>query len=143
VKGFRNVMVPLDFSDNTERVIEAALRILHPEGRATLLHVVEWMPVMTEGTLGVYAHRRDIESMKKLARDKLVEVQKAHPNAPFDLEIQEGRPAAVILDLAAVRKPDVIVIGVHGRSALDHLLIGSTTEKVLRKASCHVLAVRR
>jgi nucleotide-binding universal stress UspA family protein len=143
VQGFRNVLVPLDFSDNSERVIETALRILHPEGRAMLLHVVEWMPVMTEGTLGVYTHRRDIDSMRKLAKDKLLEHLKEHPDAPFDIEVHEGRPAAVILDLAAARKPEVIVIGIHGRSALDHFLIGSTTEKVLRKAHCHVLAVRK
>ncbi len=143
MQGFRNVLVPLDFSETTDTVVATALRVLHPEGRATLLHVVEWMPTMTQGTLGVYTHRRDIDSMKLLARDRLLEHVKAHPEAPLDVEVQEGRPAAVILDLAAARKPDVIVIGIHGRSALDHFLIGSTTEKVLRKATCHILAVRR
>jgi nucleotide-binding universal stress UspA family protein len=143
VKGFRSVLVPLDFSDVTDRVVEAALRVLHPEGRATLLHVVEWMPVMTEGTLGVYTHRRDLDSLRKASTEKLQEVRKAHPDVPLDVEVHEGRPAAVILDLAAARKPEVIVIGVHGRGMLDHFLIGSTTEKVLRKAQCHVLAVRR
>jgi nucleotide-binding universal stress UspA family protein len=141
--GFRSILVPLDFSDITDRVVETALRVLHPEGRATLLHVVEWMPVMTEGTLGVYAHRRDIDQMRKASTDKLQEVRKAHPDAPLDVEVHEGRPAAVILDLAAARKPEIIVIGVHGRGMLDHFLIGSTTEKILRKAACHVLAVRR
>jgi nucleotide-binding universal stress UspA family protein len=141
-KGFRNILVPLDFSENSEAVLATALRVLQPEGRAVLLHVVEWLPTVTEGTFGVYAHRKDIENLKRLSREKLEAYVRAHPKAHLSLDVQEGKPASTILEVADALKPDLIVMGAHGRSRFDHLLIGSVAERVLRKAACHVLAVR-
>jgi universal stress protein A len=142
MQGFKNVLVPLDFSDLSGPVIAAAVRVLDPEGTATLLHVVEWMPVVTEGTFGVYAHRKDIDRMRALSREKLDEIVRENPGVSLKAEVQEGRPAQVILEVAEALSPDLIVMGTHGRSPLDHLLIGSVAERVLRKARCSVLAVR-
>jgi nucleotide-binding universal stress UspA family protein len=141
-RGYRKVLVPVDFSESSEAVIAAAARVLHPEGRATLLHVVEWMPQVTEGTFGVYPHRKDIESLVRLSREKLEDYVRQHPEVHLDIEVQEGKPAIAILDVAQLLQPELIVMGAHGRSRLDHLLIGSVAERVLRKAACHVLAVR-
>ena len=112
------------------------------EGRATLFHVVEYLPTVTEGTFGVYAHRRDIDDIKRLSLEKIHEYARAHSGHRFETLVKEGKPAAAILDTAAALGVDLIVIGTHGRSRLDHLLIGSVTERVLRKATCSVLAVR-
>jgi nucleotide-binding universal stress UspA family protein len=142
MKGFSNVLVPLDFSEASEQVLRTALRVLEEGGRLTLLHVVEWMPAVTEGTFGVYAHRHDIDRLRQGSKERLQEYARAHPGIDFAFEIHEGKPAGVILDVAARLKPDLVVIGTHGRSRLDHLLIGSVAERVLRKSSGHVLAVR-
>jgi nucleotide-binding universal stress UspA family protein len=141
-QGFRKILVPVDFSDASEAVLATAIRVLHPEGRAMLLHIVEWMPAVTQGTFGVYPHRKDIDSLMHLSRGKLEEYVREHPNVSLDIEVQEGKPSAAILEFAQAFQPDLIVIGAHGRSRLDHLLIGSVAERVLRKATCHVLAVR-
>jgi nucleotide-binding universal stress UspA family protein len=47
----------------------------------------------------------------------------------------------MVLRVAAEQLTDVIVVGVHGRSAFDRLVFGSTTEHILRRARCPVLAV--
>lgn len=142
MEGFQNVLVPIDFSELSPPTLEMAMRLLAPSGQATLLHVVEWLPVVTEGTFGVYPHRRDIEQLKALSRAKLESYAAEHPEKSLGLEVREGKPATVILEVAGAVAPDLIVIGSHGRSRLDHLLLGSVTERVLRKASAPILVVR-
>ncbi len=53
-----------------------------------------------------------------------------------------GRPFAEIINCARERDITLIVMGTHGRGAIAHMLLGSTTEKVVRKAPCAVLTVR-
>ena len=57
-------------------------------------------------------------------------------------EVVNGRPFLEIIRIARERKSDLIVIGTHGRGALTQMLLGSVTEKVVRKAPCPVLSVR-
>jgi nucleotide-binding universal stress UspA family protein len=58
-------------------------------------------------------------------------------------EIGEGDAASEILDRAAAMPSDLIVMGTHGRSGFERLVLGSVTEKVIRKATCPVLTVPR
>jgi nucleotide-binding universal stress UspA family protein len=60
-----------------------------------------------------------------------------------ELRVEEGILAETILALVQKEKIDLVVMGTHGRRGLDHLMLGSITEKVLRKSSCPVLAVRK
>ena len=56
-------------------------------------------------------------------------------------EVEIGTPYRRIVDKAAAESVDIIVMSTHGRTGLAHMLIGSVTERVLRRASCPVLAV--
>ena len=71
MRGFDNILVPLDFSDPSSNILSTALRAVAAEGQITLLHVVEYLPIVTESTFGVYPHRKDIEQIKDLSRRKL------------------------------------------------------------------------
>ena len=142
MRGFENLLVPLDFSELSEATMDATLRVLAPGGKATLLHVVEWLPVVTEGAFGVYPHRKDIEQFKELSKERLEALASEHAAVNFELTVREGRPSRVILEVAQQVQPDLIVIGSHGRSGLDHFLLGSVTERVLRKAPYPVLVAR-
>ena len=142
MKGFQNVLVPLDFSDASRRILQTALNVLGEGGVLTMLHVVEWMPAVTEGTFGIYPHRKDIEKIKELSLVKLKEHARAHPEAQLEVLVKEGKPATVILEVIGSMEPDLVVMGTHGRSKLDHLLIGSVAERVVRKAPVPVLTVR-
>lgn len=142
MKGFNEILVPLDFSDPSRRIFQTALRVLGDGGQITLLHVVEALPAVTEGTFGIYAHRKDIEKIISLADARLQDYVRAHPDVSIRTRVGEGRPATVILDAVAQLEPDLIVMGTHGRSRLDHLLLGSVAERVLRRAQCPVLSVR-
>jgi len=142
MEGFRRILAPLDFSELSVPTLDMAARLVGPEGEVCLLHVVEWLPVVTEGAFGVYPHRRDIEQLKALSLQRLEAYQEERPAVRLRPMVREGRPATAILELAAEIEPDLIVIGSHGRGGLDHLLLGSVTEKVLRKAATPVLVVR-
>ena len=63
------------------------------------------------------------------------------PGAAIDAVVREGNTAVEILEQATSMKADLLVIGTHGRSGFERLLLGSVAEKVLRKASCPVLTV--
>jgi universal stress protein A len=142
MKGFENILVPLDFSEYSTRILGTALNVLADGGVVTIMHVVEWLPAVTEGTFGIYPHRKDIEKVKALSLEKLGEMAKAHPGQGIRTKVKEGKPATVILNVVRELEPDLVVMGSHGRSKLDHLLIGSVTERVIRKAPCPVLTVK-
>ena len=55
--------------------------------------------------------------------------------------IEEGKPAKAIVSYADEKDADMVVMGTHGRTGLDHYLIGSVTEKVVRLADVPVLTV--
>jgi nucleotide-binding universal stress UspA family protein len=61
---------------------------------------------------------------------------------PVSVTVSEGAAVGVILELARDLPASLIVMGTHGRSGFEHLLMGSVTERVLRKASCPVYTVR-
>ncbi len=142
MKGFQNILVPLDFSDGSSAILQTALNVLGEGGALQLLHVVEWMPAVTAGTFGIYPHRKDIEKIKELSQAKLQESVRANPDEDLRVHVKEGKPATVILEMVGALSPDLIVMGSHGRSKLDHLLLGSVAERVIRKAPCPVLTVR-
>lgn len=139
---FKRLLVPVDFSEITPRVIEMARRMAAPDAQILLLHTVETLPTVMEGTYGVYAHRRDVDEMVRLSRERLEQLAAGVGDKRIQPQVREGKPAAEIVDVAQEAGADVIVIGSHGRSRLDHLLLGSVTERVLRRARCHVFVVR-
>jgi nucleotide-binding universal stress UspA family protein len=54
----------------------------------------------------------------------------------------EGEPAAEILHQAEIHQADLIVMGTHGRTGLEHMLVGSVAEKVVRQSAAPVLTIR-
>jgi nucleotide-binding universal stress UspA family protein len=56
--------------------------------------------------------------------------------------VTRGKAYAEILRVAAERQADLIVLGVHGRGPVDRLVFGSTTQHIVRRATCPVLTVR-
>jgi nucleotide-binding universal stress UspA family protein len=63
------------------------------------------------------------------------------PGAKIRHEVEIGIPHKRIVEKAAEEGADLIVMSTHGRSGLFHMLIGSVTEKVVRRASCPVLSI--
>src|SRR5213079_2794564 len=75
-------------------------------------------------------------------RSQLEQVRPGNPDIPVYHVLLDGDPAAEIARYAADAGIDVIVIGTHGRTGVDRLVMGSVAEKVMREAPCSVLVVK-
>jgi nucleotide-binding universal stress UspA family protein len=138
----RRILCPTDFSATALHALEHAVAIAAwYESLVTVLHIHHGVPTVL--------------SVKSPAPDRPADTDRQHVEeqlrtwaapataggAQPDFELSEGNPAAQILDRATSLAADLIVMGTHGRGGFDRLLLGSVTEKVLRKASCPVLTV--
>jgi nucleotide-binding universal stress UspA family protein len=117
-----------------------------------ILHVLEWPweeppPPMLEELpfepgFALAEYRQYCEKSATARLDSLVpdSVRASHPPVT---RFRNGKPYGQILHVAAEEQNDLIIIGVRGRNPLDVTLIGSTTNQVVRRASCPVLTLRR
>jgi nucleotide-binding universal stress UspA family protein len=144
---FRRILCAVDFSDSSLDALALAINMAEEaEAQLTVLHVVEF-PQMLIGEPNVPAPdlSRIREAAASNARGKLQELipEEARTYCTVDTAVVEGRAYREILRLGVERRSDLIVMGVHGRGALDLLLFGSTTHHVIRASRCPVLIVRR
>jgi nucleotide-binding universal stress UspA family protein len=145
---FDRILCPVDFGPSSMKGLEYALSLAQEAGGTlTALHVVEsldveWLPdVAVEARLGLTSLRRQREDE---ARDRLraaIPAQARDWCHPVEL-VATGKPYPEILRVAQEISADLIVIGVAGRGAVDLMFFGSTTNHVVRAATCPVLTVR-
>jgi nucleotide-binding universal stress UspA family protein len=141
----RRILCPVDFSDCSRRAVDHAMAIARwYGGSVTALHVFPLPPVaagpsgpiLLEPVLLTPATREQLLADTR----KLLKTESA-PGVATEAVLREGLAATEILEHARSMGADLVVMGTHGRSGVDRLLLGSVTEKVLRKASCPVLTV--
>lgn len=75
-------------------------------------------------------------------REQLEQIRPVNPSIAVTHVLLEGDPAAEIVRYAIDATVDLIVMGTHGRTGLERLLLGSVAEKVMREAPCSVLVVK-
>ncbi len=142
---FNRILCPIDFSDASRHAIDQAAAIAGWYGsHVTGLHVLQ-QPVIFEPPI-LFAEPggvKDLPANRELVWLRLNEWMKPAGAAgvPWDVRIDQGIPAECILQYAHFLPADLIVIGTHGTSGFERLIIGSVAEKVLRKAECPVLTV--
>jgi nucleotide-binding universal stress UspA family protein len=74
--------------------------------------------------------------LQKLAKSEIIGVKNVKTI------IKTGKPFVEIIETAKEENADLIIIATHGHSGVEHILFGSTAEKVVRKAPCPVLTLR-
>ena len=140
------ILVPTDFSKHSHNALTYAAAFAEKFGAELyLLHVVQDLalfipeavsvappvaPPIEQMTSGVR------EALERLVKEKHLDRFKVHT------EVREGTPFYEILQFAKEAGIDLIIMGTHGRSALMHVLLGSVTERVVRKSPCPVLTIR-
>jgi len=138
------ILVPLDFSENTPAVLEWASHLAEEHAsRVILLHAYH-LPVEFQQLEGAYLPPDFWASVKSEAEEQLAEHAERLRAAGLEVEtaVCEGYAATVIVEEAARRDADLVVIGTHGLSGLKHLLLGSIAERVVQKSPCPVLTVK-
>lgn len=140
------ILCPVDFSEYSAKAFDYARSLAQHYGAVLFLqHVVQ--PLTS--TYPYYAFPEAINEvfwqLESSAEEKLAELTAGFAEGDFEIKrfVHNGTAPQCILALAESQRADLIVMGTHGRHGFDHLAMGSVTEKVLRKAHCPVLVVRR
>ena len=140
----KRIVCPTDFSTAAAAAERQAAALAGPLGaEIVLLHVAIESPLWREA-LGTAQVRAVFEAQRKWAADTLAERAVALGGQGVSARglVKIGVPWEEIVRVAADERADMIVMGTHGRTGLDRLLLGSVTERVVRRAPCPVLTVR-
>lgn len=140
------ILCPIDFSVASTHAIDLAAHMAQLYGsHIAALHVVPAAVTPYPGLPGIDPHAgRAIDAAdlrRYCAETARAFSAKITARTPLDVMVHVGDPARDILESAASLAADLIVMGTHGFSGFEHLLLGSVAEKVLRKAACPVLTV--
>jgi nucleotide-binding universal stress UspA family protein len=143
----KTILVPVDFSDVTLRVVKAAAHLAKPfRSRVVLMHVSEGYSqrfAFGSGPEDVPAEAAEPGPGESAARRRLGELQDLVLSAGLESTSIEltGPPVEQIMTQAETARVDLIVLGTHGRSPLYHLFTGGVLDGILRRARCPVLVV--
>ena len=142
---FKKILVGTDFSEPSDAARRTAIELARRLGaELEIVHVEEPLPAyaFSEGALP------DLPRLQEEVRswaEREVEQQAKEARAagvPVTTAVLLGTPANAIVEAARTDGADLIVVGTHGRTGFERILLGSVAERVVRTASCPVLTVR-
>jgi nucleotide-binding universal stress UspA family protein len=144
MKAFKHILVALDFSKCADHAFGyAAQMVAESGGRVTVVHVTAVHPPFTMDSRALLWALDDLaEKREKRHLTEHVNELLGRQKVRFEVETPWGDPAQTIVDRSRELGCDLVVIGTHGRSGWNRLVIGSVAEKVVRHAPCPVLTVR-
>lgn len=141
----KKILVPIDFSDYSKSSLKYAANFANKfNAGITLIYVVEpviYPPDFSMGQIAIPSVNVEWDLKAKEELDKLGK-QEIPESITVSTIIKTGKPFLEIIDTAAEVNIDLIIIATHGHSGVEHILFGSTAEKVVRKAPCPVLTLR-
>ena len=140
----QRILVPCDFSDSARAAFELARDLARRLGARLILAHAFFVPLDLEA-LSVVGVQPVFDRVEKEGAERLQALQQEAEAAGLACEVdaRRGVPEEVILDVAAERHADLIVMGTTGRTGLAHWMLGSRAERVLRTAGCPVITVPR
>jgi nucleotide-binding universal stress UspA family protein len=145
MKPFDKILIAIDFSENSDFAFDYALTLAKQfNAELMVMHVIN-EPVDLRG---FYVPHISFEELEKEIEEGATKMMEKFCQAKLDgftnykTEIVSGIPYEEIIKKAEETSASLIVLGTHGRTGLDHLIFGSTAERVVRSASCPVLTIR-
>jgi len=155
--NYQNILIATDLSPNSEYAFKHAVVLARTsQAKIHLLHIVPEIDpgfrsyvaaVMGEGKLEKFESLHESEAraeikreLEEFAREELADHPEDFANIA-GIEVLHGHPVTQILQAAERLNADVIVMGTHGKGALEHTFLGSVAEKVLHKSKCPVFTI--
>jgi nucleotide-binding universal stress UspA family protein len=150
--AFKKLVCAVDFSEWSLAALDEACALAEDaRGSVTAVHVIEWPwnepptphleGIPPQQAAALLDYRRYLETMAKSRLDAVTE-EVGRGRCRIETRIAHGKPYAELLCAIEREHADLMVIGVHGRSALDVFFFGSTTHQIVRRAPCPVLTLR-
>lgn len=145
MKSFDRILTAIDFSENSDYAFSYALTLAKQfQSELTIMHVINepvdlrgfYVPHISFNQLEKEIEEGAVKMMEKFTHETL----EGFTN--YKTAIETGTPYEEIIKKADEINASLIVIGTHGRTGLDHMIFGSTAERVVRGATCPVLTIR-
>ncbi len=130
---FQRILVPTDFSASAEAALRLARREF-PDAVVCLLHVID-PKVVAAALRSPIGARDEREVLEAQALERLAE----HATAGDEVRVVIGSAVESVVAAAEAWRADLIVMGTHGRTGIDHFLNGSVAERVVRFSNRPVL----
>ena len=141
--SLKSILVPLDFSETSQKALVYAVKFAEQFGaKITLLSVIE--PFVSPD-FAAFPLVMEPEKVMRATKDRLdTLIKKVGLPAPLIEKtlVRHGSPFLEITEAARTLKVDMIILTTHGHSGLKHVFLGSTAERVVRHAPCPVFVVR-
>jgi nucleotide-binding universal stress UspA family protein len=142
--SLKKILCPIDHSDCSKEALKYAVSFaMKDEAKLYLMHIID-IRSFNDSVVAMSQQVPDEETLE-LLRIKLLDCIPEEIRDDMNVEafVVQGIPFAEIISTAREKDIDMIVIGSHGRTGLKHMMLGSVSEKVVRKAPCPVLTVRQ
>ena len=142
---FQRIVVPTDFSDSAERAWALAKRVSATLGSELVLaHILVEPVVYGDASLATDTTWQIFEQGRTWVEDELEKWASAARAEGITVRpvVRTGSANEEIVKLATDESAELIIIGTHGRSGLNRVLLGSVADRVIRFAPCPVLTVR-
>lgn len=142
---FNKILVPVDFSEYTDDILSYAVAIARRfDSSIHLIHVIPTMDYFTpyESFMAATYTEEMQKGLEGEIEKQLDEVASKIAGTPVTKATRTGSAFIEIIAYADSVRAELIVMGTHGRGGLEHILMGSVAEKVVRKSSCPVLTIR-
>jgi nucleotide-binding universal stress UspA family protein len=145
MREFNSILFATDFSESSDHAFEYAFSVAKRFGaRLIVLHIINELVDLR----GFYVPHISIDKLEEEMAESAGKMMKkfidSHAQGYDRVEsvVVPGIPYDEILKTADAESVDLIVLGTHGRTGLDHVLFGSTAEKVVRKSAVPVMTIR-
>lgn len=143
---FKSIVVATDGSKYSTAAASEAIGIAkRNKSKLTVIAVIPAdIAMVTDIDFTAIDREKFADQEMQTAEKNAKEVKDAAQKAGVDAQafVMSGKPADAIIEIARDKTADLIVVGSHGRTGLDRLLMGSVTERVIVMSSCAVLAVK-
>ena len=143
------ILVAVGFTDYTEELLNYAVRIAESLGAELIVaNIINVRDVEAVGAVAAMGYEVDgehyVSGVKEERRRALEQMLKkiSFPAEKVRSVFKVGHPVEELLKIAVKQNVDLIVMGIKGRSDLEHMLVGSVAEKVFRRSPIHILSYR-
>ena len=140
------ILCPIDFSEFSEKAYEYAQSLAwHYKATLFLQHVIDSLAPPFHRNPFPDSYNEICQALRAGAERQLQEFAEKHTREGIlpHCSVRDGAVTELVLEFAEAQAVNLIVMGTHGLRGIDRLTLGSVTEKVLRKARCPVLAIRK
>ena len=142
IQTVKKILAPIDFSEYSMEALRAAMELAKDlDGELHIVHIVTphfaLLDKMREQARETLMVEESEEELARIRRDD------CGNSAKVVTQVMVGPPVPKLVEYATQQQIDLILLATHGRTGIEHLMIGSVAEKLVRAAPCSVLVFRR